>query len=79
MGQVPTQTRAGNGAALHGEGRAARRQEPAVSLVRCAGGLCFERLVIGEGEQRRVYIVTTDAPAEYAWIHDRWPLLTGSG
>jgi len=35
-----------------------------------------EGLVIGEGEQRRAYIVTTDPPAEYAWIHDQWPLLT---
>jgi len=23
----------------------------------------------------RVYIVTTDTPAEYAWVHDRWPRL----
>ncbi|BFN27523.1 hypothetical protein PSCT_04515 [Pseudomonas sp. SCT] len=39
-------------------------------------GYALECLVIGEGEQRRVYVVTTAPPAEYEWIHDRWPLLT---
>ncbi|MDA0426038.1 hypothetical protein NPN27_12200 [Stutzerimonas stutzeri] len=39
-------------------------------------GFALECLVIGEGEQRRVYVVTTAPPAEYEWIHDRWPLLT---
>jgi hypothetical protein len=38
-------------------------------------GYALGCLVLGEGAQRRVYIVTTDAPAEYAWINDRWPLL----
>ena len=31
--------------------------------------------MIEEGEQPRVYVVTTDPSAEYAWIHDRLPLL----
>lgn len=39
-------------------------------------GQALECLVIGEGEQRRVYVVTTTPPTELAWIHDRWPLLT---
>lgn len=38
-------------------------------------GYALECLVVGEGDQRRVYVETTDAPAEYAWLHDRWPLL----
>lgn len=38
-------------------------------------GYALRCLVIGEGEQQRAYIVTTDAPTELAWIHDRWPLL----
>ncbi|MFI9673115.1 hypothetical protein PA6566_01178 [Pseudomonas aeruginosa] len=38
-------------------------------------GTALECLVLGENVQRRVYIVTTNAPSEYAWIHDRWPLL----
>lgn len=38
-------------------------------------GHALECLVIGEGEHRQVYVVTTDSPAEYAWVHDRWPLL----
>lgn len=44
-----------------------------------AGGsarYALECLVIGEGEQRRVYVITTEPPTKYAWIHDRWPLLT---
>ena len=39
-------------------------------------GYALECLVIGEGEQQRVYVVTTDPPEEYAWIHDRWPVIT---
>lgn len=39
-------------------------------------GYALECLVIGEGEQRRVYAVTTSSPAEHAWILERWPLLT---
>lgn len=39
-------------------------------------GYALECLVIGEGEQRRVYVITTEPPTEYAWIHDRWPVLT---
>jgi len=41
-------------------------------------GFALECLVIGEGEQRRAYVVTTEPPAEHAWIHDRWPLLVGN-
>lgn len=39
-------------------------------------GYALECLLIGEGEQRRVYVITTEPPTEYAWIHDRWPVLT---
>jgi putative SOS response-associated peptidase YedK len=35
----------------------------------------IEGLVIGEEEQQRVYVITTDAPRDRAWVHDRWPLL----
>lgn len=38
-------------------------------------GSALECLVIGEEEQQRVYVVTTEPTAEYVWIHDRWPLL----
>ena len=38
-------------------------------------GYALECLVLGEGDARQVYVVTTDPPAEYAWIHDRWPHL----
>jgi len=35
----------------------------------------IEGIVIGDGEQQRVYVITTDAPQDQAWVHDRWPLL----
>ncbi|MDW3716586.1 hypothetical protein [Pseudomonas sp. 2023EL-01195] len=38
-------------------------------------GQALECLVIGEGEERRVYVVTTAPPEEYTCIHDRWPVL----
>ncbi|MGE8499392.1 MAG: hypothetical protein ACN6O6_17965 [Pseudomonas sp.] len=40
-----------------------------------AEGEMIEGLVIGDGEQQRLYVITTDAPAELAWVHDRWPLI----
>lgn len=39
----------------------------------------IEGLVIGEGERQRVYVITTEAPADQAWAHDRWPLLSVHG
>ncbi|MFC5697494.1 hypothetical protein ACFPU0_18245 [Pseudomonas sp. GCM10022186] len=36
----------------------------------------IEGLVIGDGEQQRLYVITTHAPPEQAWVHDRWPLIT---
>ena len=38
-------------------------------------GQVIEGLMIGDSEQQRVYVITTDAPHELAWVHDRWPLL----
>ncbi|MDB6446370.1 hypothetical protein PII47_23530 [Pseudomonas sp. 21TX0197] len=38
-------------------------------------GFGLECLVLGEDENRRVYVVTTSPPADYAWIHDRWPMI----
>ncbi|SEM77711.1 hypothetical protein SAMN05216325_10297 [Nitrosomonas marina] len=37
-------------------------------------GLLAERTKEQKIEQR-VYVVTTETPPEYAWIHDRWPRL----
>lgn len=42
---------------------------------RLEGDQVIEGLVIGEGEQQKVYVITTEAPEEQAWVHDRWPLL----
>ena len=36
----------------------------------------IEGLVIGEGEEQRVYVITTSPPAEHEWVHDRWPLIS---
>ncbi|MDM8347665.1 hypothetical protein P8H27_01965 [Pseudomonas sp. sp1636] len=41
-----------------------------------AEGAMIEGLVIGDGEQQRVYVITTDAPGEHQWVHDRWPLIS---
>lgn len=38
-------------------------------------GQALDCLIIGEGDQRRVYVVTTEPPEEFSWIHDRWPVL----
>ncbi|MFG0756183.1 hypothetical protein ACF8O8_25775 [Pseudomonas sp. TYF_14] len=38
-------------------------------------GQAIEGLVIGDGEQQKVYVITTEAPAEQGWVHDRWPLI----
>jgi len=38
-------------------------------------GYALECLVIGEGEQRRGYVMTKTPPAEHAQIHSRWPVL----
>lgn len=38
-------------------------------------GMAIEGLLITKGEDARVYIVTDSTPAEYAWVHDRWPSL----
>ncbi|MNJ42551.1 hypothetical protein D3C77_375230 [compost metagenome] len=42
-------------------------------------GQTIEGLVIGDGDQQRVYVITTEAPPDQAWVHDRWPSLTKVG
>ena len=39
-------------------------------------GHALQCLLIGQGEDRRLYVVTTSPPPEYAWIHDRWPMMS---
>jgi hypothetical protein len=41
-------------------------------------GQAIEGLLIGEGEQQRVYVITTETPEEQVLVHDRWPLLSAS-
>ncbi|MCZ7719891.1 hypothetical protein [Pseudomonas aeruginosa] len=41
-----------------------------------AEGQVIEGLVIGECEQQRVYVITTEAPEGLSWVHDRWPLIS---
>ena len=38
-------------------------------------GQGIECLVIGEGEERRAYVVTTTPPAKFKGLADRWPML----
>lgn len=39
------------------------------------GDQVIEGLVIGAGEEQRVYVITTSPPTEHEWVHDRWPLI----
>lgn len=38
-------------------------------------GQVIQGLLASHESEARVYVVTTDTPAEYHWIHDRWPRL----
>ncbi|WP_305644290.1 hypothetical protein [Nitrosomonas sp.] len=37
--------------------------------------MAIQGLLAERDKETRVYVVTIDAPPEYAWIHDRWPRL----
>lgn len=39
--------------------------------------MVIQGLLAERNEEHRVYVVTTDTPAEYHYIHDRWPRLVG--
>lgn len=41
-------------------------------------GQAIEGLMIGAGEEKKVYVITTEAPEEQTWLHDRWPLISAS-
>lgn len=43
--------------------------------IAVAPGQLIQGLLATHEDQARVYVVTTDTPAEYHWIHDRWPRL----
>jgi len=38
-------------------------------------GEVVQGLLANFADQSRLYVVTTDTPDEYHWIHDRWPRL----
>lgn len=38
-------------------------------------GYMIQGLLAAYEDQARVYVVTTETPDEYAWVHDRWPRL----
>lgn len=37
--------------------------------------MAIQGLLAERDDEMRVYLVTIDAPPEYAWIHDCWPRL----
>ncbi|WP_292913401.1 hypothetical protein [Nitrosomonas sp.] len=37
--------------------------------------MAIQGLLAKRDDEMRVYVVTINAPPEYAWIHDRWPRL----
>lgn len=42
-------------------------------------GQVIQGLLATHDDKARVYVVTTETPAEFAWVHDRWPRLVGAG
>jgi len=36
-------------------------------------GQAIEALIVEFDDDKRLYVVTEDTPAEYSWVHDRWP------
>jgi putative SOS response-associated peptidase YedK len=38
-------------------------------------GEAVQGLLASHDSEARVYVVTTDTPEEYSWVHDRWPRL----
>jgi putative SOS response-associated peptidase YedK len=33
----------------------------------------IQGLIANVNDQKRLYVVTTETPEEYSWVHDRWP------
>lgn len=42
-------------------------------------GQMIQGIVIGEGDQQKLYVVTTEPPSGQEWVHDRWPLILQPG
>lgn len=36
-------------------------------------GQILEELLLEAGEERRIYVITSDPPEGLEWVHDRWP------
>ena len=60
---------------LQGERSSALRGRRLSQWVLPPKGQSIECLVIGDGEDRRAYVVTTSPPAKLKALADRWPLL----
>lgn len=43
--------------------------------VRAGEGICLQGLVATWGDEQRIYVVTTESPAEFAHVQPRWPRL----
>lgn len=38
-------------------------------------GHAIKGIIATHHDERRVYVITTEPPEEYAWMNDRWPLI----
>ncbi|WP_286162455.1 hypothetical protein [Methylobacillus flagellatus] len=38
-------------------------------------GMAINALIATMEGESRLYVITTETPAEYVWVHDRWPLI----
>lgn len=61
---------------LQGERNSGLRGRRLSQWIFAPKGQGIECLVIGEGDERRAYMVVTTPPAKFKSIADRWPLLT---
>ena len=43
--------------------------------IQVPDGHAIQGLLAVRGDEARVYVVTTETPADFAWVHDRWPRL----
>jgi len=43
--------------------------------ISLAQGMAIQALLAERDGERRMYVVTEETPAEYHWVHDRWPRL----
>lgn len=60
---------------MQNQGSAGLRGRRLSQWIEVPLGMAIECLVVGEGQNRRAYVITTTPPPKYKWARDHWPLL----